>query len=85
MWVRADVREASQLAGVRREWKWRHFRKKEGRAMIKIIRALRCEKVPEKEFDQVKEAFLSWGWREMTRRDGFVYIVHEPERKPSSK
>jgi hypothetical protein len=52
--------------------------------MIKSIRALRCEQVPEKEFDQGKEEFLSDGWHEITRRDGFVYIVYEPGN-PSSK
>lgn len=52
--------------------------------MIKSIRALRCEKVPEKEFDMGKDAFLSEGWQEMNRKDGFVYIVYEPG-KPASK
>ena len=48
--------------------------------MIKGIRAVRCEKIPEKEFEKHKEGeeFLSVGWEEMTRKDGFVYIVYEP-------
>lgn len=52
--------------------------------MMKGIRAMRCEKVPENEFDRGKDAFLSDGWHEMTRKDGFVYIVYEPRVEDKS-
>lgn len=44
------------------------------------IQAFRCEAIPENEFDRDKKWALSDGWREAFRKDGTVYIVHDPEK-----
>jgi len=39
------------------------------------VKAMLCEKIPEKEFDKCPD--LNPGWREDFRKDGFVYIIYD--------
>ena len=47
------------------------------------VKAWRCEKIPEKEFDRIPDLYP--GWREDFRKNGFVYIIYEPEAKQSEE
>lgn len=44
-----------------------------------MVRACKCEKIPEREFDAHPE--IHEGWEELCRKGGYVYIGYRPNHQ----
>jgi len=63
------------LPGMGGDWVREMYEEAKGERMK--VKAWKCEKIPEKEFD--KYPYLYDGWREDFRKDGYVYIIYDPQ------